>query len=179
MTGQTEEVNENFRFAAETFLKTAQGMKGYRETVSSDVDNACLALKESGENASRMVEKMMGVMVKMEERHEQTSKLTLDRMTKVEEAQQVTSNALIRMVGQIEGMVKCVDAAILESKEDKKHYYDQYEKTHDKIDKINDRLIVVEAKSEVRWGQMGAIGVAALAVVGGITLLLFKGLGGK
>ena len=171
--------NENFKFAAETFLKTAQGMKGYRETVSLDVDKACQALRESGENSSRMVEQMMGAMIRMEERHEKTSEMTIDRMEKLEVAQNETSNALVRMVTQIEGMVKCVDKAILESKEDKRHYYEQYEKTHEKIDNIDKRLTTVEAKSSVRWGQMGSIGAGVLAFLGGLALILFKDWGGK
>lgn len=154
-------------------------MKGYRETVSLDVDKACQALRESGENSSRMVEQMMSAMIRMEERHEKTSKMTMDRMEKLEVAQHETSSALVKMVVQIEGMVKCVDKAILESKEDKKHYYHQHEQTNEKFNDLDKRLTTVEAKSDVRWGNVAAISTAALTLIGGIILILFKDWGGK
>ena len=105
--------------------------------------------------------------------------LTRQRMDKLEDAQMETSQQLRDIVQEVKHMVKCVDKAILESKEDKKHYYEQYEKTHDKIDNMDKRLTTVEAKSAVRRGQMGSIGAGVLAFLGGLALILFKDWGGK
>jgi|GEM_PF-5432702 len=172
---QAELISSDLKLATDTFIKTAAGMKGYRETVSGDVDNACATLIASGENSMLMVEKMMGVMLKMEERHAQASEMTSERMTKVEEAQQVTSDALIRILGQIEGMVKCVDSAILESKADKVHYYEQYNTINTGINDLDKRLSIQETNSKIKWGILGT----AVMIIGGGLFTAFVKFGGK
>lgn len=105
--------------------------------------------------------------------------LTRQRMDKLEDAQVQTNQQLRDIVQEVKHMVKCVDKAIIESKEDKKHYYKQHEDTHRDLNDLDKRVTAIEAKSDVRWGNMGAIGGAALALIGGIMLILFKDWGGK
>lgn len=101
--------------------------------------------------------------------------MTSARMSKLEDAQQESSRALIDIVSEVKHMVKCVDAAILESKEDKAHYYKQYEKINTGISDLDKRLTVQEAQAKIKWGILGT----SVLIIGGSLLTFFLKFGGK
>ena len=103
--------------------------------------------------------------------------LTRQRMDKLEDAQSETNQQLRDIVQEVKHMVKCVDKAILESKEDKKHYYKQHEETHRELNSLDKRVTTIEAKSDVRWPIIATVGTAALTLVGGSILVFIKGAG--
>jgi antirestriction protein ArdC len=94
--------------------------------------------------------------------------MTSKRMTKLEDAQQESSKALVEIVSEVKHMVKCVDAAIVESKEDKAHYYKQYEKTNESMSNLDKRLSVQEANAKTKWGML-----CAVATITGTAIIAF------
>jgi len=101
--------------------------------------------------------------------------MTSKRMTKLEDAQQESSKALVEIVSEVKHMVKCVDAAIVESKEDKAHYYEQYKDINDGILNLDKRLTIQETQTKIKWGILGT----AIMVIGGALLTFFLKFGGK
>ena len=117
--------------------------------------------------------------------------VTTKRLDKIEDAQLAANESMTRIATQIEYMVKCVDNAITDDKESKKHYQQQYKDMINKItevekdagDKISAIERVVDEKigaltvdlatvstaAETRWKILGA----GIIVVGGVVAKMF------
>jgi chromosome segregation ATPase len=151
---QAELLGRDLKIATDTFTKTALGMKDYRETVSHDVDNACLAMITSSENSMKTVENMMGIMVKMEERHS-TQNEALGR--KLDEA--ITEirdfgSKITQFDGQRDNLTRCLQ----DLKSDNKKIL---EDNHG----VSERLIVLETKQSSNWGWLKGSIPLALALI--------------
>ena len=160
---QAELLSRDLKIATDTFTKTALGMKEYRETVSYDVDNACLAMITSSENSMKTVESMMGVMLKMEERHSTQNEALGKKLDEAITEIRDFGAKITQFDGQRDNLTRCLQ----DFKADNKQIL---EDTH----KVNERLIVLETKQNSNWGWLkGSVPLALASITVIIAVLKF------